>query len=127
MKKIFSILLFLSFVLNLGSCCKGGTGGKASLNCTVFHHAKPIPAATVYIKYNASDFPGADPSAYDSHITSSNTSNQVIFDNLHCGDYYLYGVGYDSALMLPVTGGIHYQIKYSDRTHAEFTAVPVTE
>ncbi|HXC05422.1 MAG TPA: hypothetical protein VNZ86_11760 [Bacteroidia bacterium] len=127
MKKIILVLAFGWAASGISSCCKGGTGGHASLTCNVFHHAKPIPGATVYIKYNASDFPGASTSSYDAHLTAGNTSNQVIFDNLNCGDYYLYGIGYDSSLMLPVTGGLHFQIKYSERKSAETTTVPITE
>jgi len=127
MKKF--LLLFVAFLLvvDFSSCCKGGTGGNASLACSVFHHAKPINGATVYIKYNATEFPGTDPSAYSASLTSPNNSNQLTFKNLHCGDYFLYGVGFDSSLMLPVTGGIHFQIPYSDRDKIETTNVPITE
>ncbi|MFI5148403.1 MAG: hypothetical protein ACHQRM_01640 [Bacteroidia bacterium] len=127
MKKIISIFALLLTGLAFNSCCKGGSGGHATLACSVFHHAKPIPGSTVYIKYNATDFPGAGTSNYDAHLTASSTSNIVTFDHLSCGDYYLYGVGFDSSLMLPVTGGLHFQIKYSDRYKAEYTDVPVTE
>jgi hypothetical protein len=121
-------LICLSFImLTLGACCKGGSGGKATLNLAVFHHSKPIPGATVYIKYNVTEFPGTDVSLYNDHKTAAGNSNTLTFTGLHCGDYYLYGVGFDSSLTLPVTGGVHYQIKYSDRNHTESTNVPVTE
>jgi hypothetical protein len=127
MKKYSLLLLFVYTAFEFSSCCKGGSGGSATLDCSVFHHSKPIPGATVYIKYNATEFPGADVSAYSDHVKASSSSNTLKFDGLHCGDYYLYGVGYDSALGTPVTGGIHVQIKYSDRKKEESTNVPVTE
>jgi hypothetical protein len=127
MNKYLLAFLLLPAILILNSCCKGGSGGKATLNCSVFHHTKPIVGATVYIKYNATEFPGTDPSSYSDHQTASGASNTITFTGLNCGDYFLYGVGYDSSLMVPVTGGIHFQIKYSDRKHTETTNVPVTE
>ncbi|HEV7231146.1 MAG TPA: hypothetical protein VGO45_07455 [Bacteroidia bacterium] len=127
MKKTGLILLFAFTLVVIQSCCKGGSGGSAELVCTVFHHSKPIPGATVYIKYNAKDFPGADPSAYSTQLKATGNSNTVTFTGLHCGDYYLYGTGFDSALGLPVTGGLHFQIKYSDRKKQESTTVAVTE
>ena len=127
MKKQLLYYFFLIIPFLLNSCCKGGSGGKATLNCSVFHHIKPIPGATVYIKYNATEFPGADPSSYSDHQTASGASNSVTFTGLNCGDYFLYGVGFDSSLMVPVTGGIHFQIKYSDRKHTESTNIPITE
>jgi hypothetical protein len=127
MKKIIAFLFLASVTLAFNSCCKGGSGGNATLNCAIFHHSKPIPGATLYIKYNATEFPGTDASSYSDHKMAANNSNAISFTGLHCGDYYLYGVGFDSTLGLPVTGGIHFQIKYSDRSHTESTNVPVTE
>jgi hypothetical protein len=119
--------LLFAMVSVFYSCCKGGSGGDAKIVCTVLHHVKPIPGATVYIKYNATELPGLSPSNYDASITASANSNMVTFSGLKCGNYYLYGVGYDTSLKLPVTGGIGITIKHSDREHTESTTVPVTE
>jgi hypothetical protein len=127
MKKLVFLVLFLFSAFEFSSCCKGGSGGAATLDCSVFHHARPIPGATVYIKYNATEFPGTDVSAYSTHVKAADNSNTLKIDGLHCGDYYLYGVGFDSALGLPVTGGVHVQIKYSDRKKEQSENVPVTE
>jgi hypothetical protein len=127
MKNYILLALFAFSVFEFSACCKGGSGGAATLDCSVLHHAKPIPAATVYIKYNATEFPGTDVSAYSAHVTASASSNTVKFDGLHCGDYYLYGVGFDSSIGQPVTGGVHIQIKYSDRKKEQSETVPVTE
>jgi hypothetical protein len=127
MQKITLLALLAVSVLAINSCCKGGSGGSAELTCTVFHHSKAIPGATVHIKYNAKDFPGADASSYSTQLKAVGNSNSVTFTGLHCGDYYLYGTGFDSSLGLPVSGGLHFQIKYSDRKKQESTTVVVTE
>jgi hypothetical protein len=122
MKKI---LLFLS-VLTLISCKKNSTGGQATISCTVLHHTRVIPNATVYIKYGAKEFPGKDPSAYSDH-KQADANGHVDFTGLRYGDYYLYGVGYDSSILLPVTGGDHLNIKWSERKKTFDFVVPVTE
>src|SRR3989344_1288105 len=107
MKNIFKHLLFASLsiiiVFTLGSCKKEGTGGKSSVSGNVKHHQELIPNAVVYIKYGATEFPGADISLYDDQITSD-TNAHYEFKDLQKGDYYLYGVGLDNAET--VTGGI---------------------
>jgi hypothetical protein len=127
MKKLLFTLVFAFLAIQFNSCCKGGSGGDATLVCTIYHHAKLIPGATVYIKYNAKEFPGESPGSYDNHVTATPTGTTVTFTGLHCGDYYLYGVGYDSAISLPVTGGLHFSISYSDRKKQVSTNVAVTE
>ncbi len=127
MRKLILLTFFAFSVFEFSACCKGGSGGSATLDCYVLHHAKPIPGATVYIKYNVTEFPGTDVSAYNDHVKAGDNTNGLKFEGLHCGDYFLYGVGFDSALGLPVTGGVHVQIKYSDRKKEQSTNVPITE
>lgn len=127
MRKYILLLLSITASIGLDSCCKGGSGGSAELICSVTHHSKGITGSTIYIKYNAKDFPGTSPSSYDAHYTAAANSNTVTITGLHCGDYYLYGAGFDSSIMLPVTGGLHYQIKYSERNKQESTVIAVTE
>jgi len=128
MKKIFLAAGIIAFVvLSIYSCCKAGMDGKAEIVGSVYHHAKPIPGATIYIKFGVSEFPGPVTSNYDDSVTGPVNSNVVTIKNLHCGTYYLYGVGYDSAIYLPVTGGIKVQIKHSERDQQLKTNVPVTE
>jgi len=43
------------------------------------------------------------------------------------GEYYLYGVGYDSSISAPVFGGIPIKIKYSERKETIEINVPVIE
>lgn len=102
----------LGFLL---SCSKGGPGGEAGIRGIVKHHSAPIPAAVVYIKYDAKEFPGADLSLYDASVTTSNPEARFEFNGLKRGYYYLYAVGYDSSISSPVSGGLAVHIKYMER------------
>lgn len=121
MKKLSVFMLVTVFAFT--SCKKEGTGGKSSVSGFVKHHSLAIPNAVVYIKYGATEFPGADVSKYDAS-TVADASAKYEFKELQKGDYYIYGVGYDSLLMEPVTGGIGLFLK---RNEAKKTDVPVTE
>jgi hypothetical protein len=126
MKNIRSILCFLSFVVIMASCTKAGPGGNNTLVAYPFHHAKPIPNAIIYIKYGAKTFPGTDVSAYDDNkVATDYTDPHATFTGLNKGYYFLYGVGFDSALGLPVTGGIPLQIK--SKSGVTDINVPITE
>ena len=127
MKKQKTILVFLT--LNFFffiACKKNGAGGSADVSVTVIHHVKIIPYAIVYVKYGAKDFPGASSSDYDNSI-KTDANGHADFTGLRYGDYYFYGVGFDSSLMLPVTGGDHLAISWSDRKKTISFTVPVTE
>ena len=121
MKKL-SVFLLLS-VFAIASCKKEGTGGKSSVSGAVKHHSQIIPNAVVYIKYGATEFPGSDVSVYDAS-TVATTSAKYEFKELQKGDYYLYSVGYDSAISLPVKGGFGVVLKKNEAKTAD---VPVTE
>ena len=137
MKKIISKLIVLSIVFfSIASCekddgCDGGTGGKNSLKVYLKHHSKIIPPQsnypdTLFIKYGSSDLPGTALSDFDNSVVNSDTSVDFLtVPNLKCGDYYLYGVGWDAAISQRVKGGVPVTIPDND---AEVTVnVPVTE
>ena len=110
-------------LLTVTSCHKEGTGGKSSIKGVVKHHEKPIPNCVVYIKYGTEDFPGTDVSKYDASTTADGSANYS-FKDLRKGDYYLYGVGYDTDISEIVTGGVGVKLKYNKETNIN---VPVTE
>ncbi|MEY3443895.1 MAG: hypothetical protein RLZZ519_2176 [Bacteroidota bacterium] len=116
----FALLTLLAFV---SGCKKEGIGGNAEVAFTVEHHEDMIPYATVYIKYGAKEFPGATTSVYDDSVLTDATSHGH-FHELVKGDYYLYGVGYDSAVSEIVKGGIGLSLDAKDALE---TTVPVTE
>lgn len=114
--------MFVS-VFAFASCKKEGIGGKSSVSGFVKHHVVPIPNAVVYIKYGATEFPGSDVSLYDAS-TVTDASAKYEFKELQKGDYYLYSVGYDSAISLPVTGGFGVFLKNRESKTVD---VPVVE
>lgn len=114
------ICLFVSFTV---ACKKAGTGGKATVQGTVAHHDRLIPNAVVYVKFGASEFPGPSPDLYDMQV-NANLDAFYTIEELHKGDYYLYGVGYDSSISQTVQGGIPIKINSNDINEID---VPVTE
>ena len=120
-KYIAIICLAAIFTFTFSSCKKEGTGGKSKVSGNVKHHQELIPNAIVYIKYGATEFPGADVSQYDDQITSD-TNAHFEFDGLQKGDYYLYGVGVDGGDI--VVGGIGIKLRRNEDLDSD---VPVTE
>jgi hypothetical protein len=122
MKNIIYTLLFIS--LAFFSCKKNKLGGNAVIKGVVKHHAKIIANATVYIKFNAKEFPGSSTSLYDASITADGDGNYKI--NCYKGDYFLYAVGYDEAVAAPhiVSGGVPVNVRSRETVDIE---IAVTE
>jgi hypothetical protein len=91
LKKI-TISVCATLVLVFVSCRKAGKGGEASISGKVLHHETLMANARVFIKYNASEFPGADTTKYDDFVKADNLGNYT-FKALKRGRYFLYGVG----------------------------------
>lgn len=121
MNKIVGLVIITAL---FSSCVKEGPGGKAVITGTVKHHAQPIPGAVVYIKYNATESPGSNTTYYDASVTADAQAHYE-FVNLKRGDYFLFGIGYDSAIIATVAGGIPVHISKKNETVA--ADVPVTE
>jgi hypothetical protein len=124
MTKGIMLTVLFAAILILGGCSEEGPGGKASITGNVKHHDEPIPNATVYIKYGATEFPGHDPAIYDDETQASSTDGQYSIEGLEKGAYYLYSAGYDAQIFDSVFGGIHVMIKAGE---AFETDIPVTE
>jgi len=108
--RLLQITFFIAFSLFLFVACeKAGTGGKASISAFPEHHEDPIKNGVVYIKYNAADLPGTEPSDFDAQANVE--GDNAHFHDLKKGKYYLYHVGYDSAVKSIVRGGIAFEIK----------------
>lgn len=121
--KLFVASCFAFVLLTASGCHKEGIGGNASVSGTVLHHDDPIPNCVVYIKFNTTDFPGDNPSDYDSKI-SADATGKYNFSKLYKGDYYLYAVGMDSKIQEIVKGGISINLK-RNKTYEQ--NVPVSE
>jgi hypothetical protein len=111
MKTLFKLSLVLVLALGFSACKKNQTGGKASVKGVVAHHGKPIADAYVYIKFNATEFPGEDFKMYDTYVKANSTGNYSI--PLYKGSYYLYAKGYDLDIPSPfeVKGGTSFSIR----------------
>lgn len=120
------IITTVIVIIVIASCKKEGTGGDATVATIVQHHSKKIPFATVYVKYGAKEFPGADVSKYDAN-QKTDKEGHTHFEVLQKGDYYFYGVGYDSAISAVVVGGVPLTIKRKERKSEIELNVPVTE
>ena len=115
--------LFALVIVTASGCKKEGIGGDSTIAVLVKHHEQLIPHAKVYIKYGAKEFPGATLTNYDDSVTTDAAAHAHI-EELVKGDYYLYGIGYDSTISSEVSGGI--AVKLSKGTELEVD-VPVTE
>lgn len=119
------IFIVATFIFLLYSCAENaGTGGNNTIIATAKHHGVIIPEATIYIKYNAKEFPGENLSLYDDYKTTGK-EGKVKFEGLKRGDYYFYGIGYDSTIKQTVVGGIPVQIL--QKAGEKLIDVPVTE
>lgn len=118
---LISLLLIATLML-FASCKKEGTGGKSSIKGSVKHHSLIIPNAVVYIKYEAKEFPGADVSKYDANVTCDANGNYEIKE-LRKGNYYLYGVGYDSSISENVYGGLSTKLRNSESINLDIAVV----
>ncbi len=123
MQKFFFIVTTL--IIFLIACNKNaGIGGNNTIVATVKHHGLVIPNATVYIKYNATEFPGENTSLYDDYKTAG-LDGKVKFDGLKRGDYYFYGIGFDTTINQTVIGGVPVQLL--QKAGEKLIDIPVTE
>ena len=114
----FTVLCFLA------SCKKNEIGGKSTIKGHVSHHSRAIAYSAVFIKFNATEFPGADTTKYDSKVRADADGNYSF--KVYKGDYYLYGFGFDYTIPSPyhVVGGLHVHIRNRETVD---TDVAVTE
>ena len=111
---LFSSLLLLFFIT---ACKKNQLGGKSEISGTVAHHGKIIPNAIVYIKFNATEFPGADVSLYNAQVNAD--ANGAYSFKCYKGSYYLYAVGFDSSLPATVSGGLSLKPRTNEKIKAD--------
>lgn len=116
MKKIVLLLIVFTLIV---SCKKNQLGGKSSIHGKVAHHSRPIPYATVFIKFNAREFPGTDTMAYDDKVRADDRGEYTI--KCYKGDYYLYGLGLDYAINPPyiVDGGTPVRVRNREDVEIE--------
>jgi hypothetical protein len=123
--KTISLVALIGTVLF--SCKKNDTGGKAEIHAKISHHSAPINGSTVYVKFGTQELPTNPTSNYDLKIEGEATDNHVHIKDLRYGEYYLYAVGFDSAIGQTVKGGVPITIKWSERKKTIDIDIPVTE
>jgi hypothetical protein len=110
MNKIISLTICLLLIF---SCKKNQLGGKSKINGSVVHHNTAIPFASVFIKFNATEFPGKDTAKYDSKVRADAAGKFSV--DCYKGDYYIYAVGIDNGAQDPeVRGGVPVKLRHKE-------------
>ncbi len=135
MKKIIILLSALAIILYISSCskpnkCNAGTGGSVSFDLIPQHHGKPVPNRAAYldsafIKFNATDFPGASPSSYDLVVQGNVGDLDIKVGGMQCGQYYIYMTGFDTVFHARVVGGT--PVNFTDQSGEKQFIIPITE
>lgn len=107
---IYSFLVLAG--LTFTTCKKNQLGGKSHIKGTVVHHSRYLPNARVFIKFNATEFPGKDTTVYDAKVWTDDKGNYSI--TCYQGNYYLYGFAYDDQFVKNVSGGIPVKIRNNE-------------
>ena len=127
--------LFLLAAVLLVSCGKDDTSngpgpiltGKNKLVVSVIHHTYAVAGVSVFLKNNATEFPGFDSTMYEWQATSD-PSGIAVFENLFEGNYFLYAKGFDPFVGLEVIGAAPAVLNSSTLTNNEiYVTLSVTE
>lgn len=119
----FPSLLVLAFAFF--SCQKAGLEGQNTLVLKPQHHGLPIKGAIAYLKFNESELPDTNASAFDHVVRGEANEDHIHVENLNKGKYYVYCIGFDSSISQQVRGGVPVVINTkSGETDKE---IPVTE
>ena len=128
MKSLVKITLGVAVLATtFAACKKNGTGGDATIAAMPAHHGKMIKGATVFIKFKATELPSSPETNYDLKVVGDAKEDHVHIEGMLPGNYFLYAVGYDSAISLPVKGGVAVTIKNSEKKKEIDVEIPVTE
>ena len=125
MKKIVLISPLLFLFLILFSCRRAGTGGDNTLVVFPKHHATSVSGATVFVRFNAKDFPGSTKADYDIQVDGEANEDHVHVKGLRKGNYFLYCTAFDSTISSLVSGGI--AVTISSKSGEKDIDLPVTE
>ena len=103
-KNLYAVILLIFATACIVSCEKDNSiknengqviiQGKITLKIRVMHHQLLVPNLPVYLKKNATSWPGTDSTKYELK-TMTDIDGYCQFDHLFPGNYYLYAHGYD--------------------------------
>lgn len=127
--KIIFMLPIIAVVCGISGCEKDDEPTIVSLGaelCLVtLHHERGLPDIKVYIKYNATSFPGyEDLTVYDTSFVS-NEFAEACYPRVPTGKHWCVGFGVDSLLNEPVRGSV--SIEMHNFTQARDTIIYVSE
>lgn len=118
-KGILKTHLFLIALIIISSCtkkdkdeaqtCIAGTNGSVTIVASPTHHGAYAKALNAYIKFNAEDYPGNLASDYDLVVQGNTSDNKFYFNNLSCGNYYVYATAIDTITHDTLRGGVPIQ------------------
>jgi hypothetical protein len=96
--------------------------GVISLSVHAVHHTWDVPGIGVYMKTNASVFPGKDSTLYE-YKARADQYGKVVFENLLPGKYFVYASGYDSLFGSMVIGELPVSLysEYLNSNQADVT------
>lgn len=98
--QIFAVLLVFAFFYT--DCNEGGIETKACF--TTQHHEEIIGDITVSVKFDATEFPGYDPSGDFDRQQVSDSQGNVCFKNIPFGTHWFVAIGYDEKIREQVIG-----------------------
>src|ERR1700745_504499 len=126
-QRIIFFIVMAGLGVILHACCKAGIGGKATIICHVVdaNTGAAINNTTVYVYYGSST-PPATLDKFNDHKNTDVHGNTVNFTGMKCGTYYLYAIGYDSAVSLPLKGGGPYSLLHSNRNKTGTATISVS-
>ena len=113
-----------------GSCQYAGTGGSTELvffpqDDTVEIISTQAYQDTAYLKFNAIESPGPNPTDYDLVFAGDFQENHIHFFNMKKGKYYIHMTGWNYVTNKRVSGGMPVTVTNSSGV-VHFT-VPVTD
>jgi hypothetical protein len=119
MKQIFA--LFTLGMLLVSSACKhdptkpdssciAGHGGRVTIVVYANYGTTPLLNSvthpdTAFIKFGTSEFPGKEPSFYDTAFIGEPGEDHIHCMGLKCGSYYIFRSAWDSAANISRYGG----------------------
>lgn len=122
---LIAALLFIS--CNKSDDNQGSVTGTNRIIVTVIHHTYVVPNMRIFLKNNATEYPGSDTTLYN-WKTSSDASGTAIFNNLFEGNYFLYATGFDQQIGLNVIGASPVVLNSSTLSNNElYITLNVTE
>ena len=128
-KLIFILTVCLSSTAIFYGCKKDATmtnangqvvvPGSITLKIQAKHHYWGVPYLHVYLKKNATEWPGRDSTKYEFNTVADNEGN-CEFDHLFPGNYYIYASGFDVIFGMNVMGYGPVQLNSTTAPNNEF-------